>query len=386
MRQDLGPGSAHTPADRQTRSARGGAAFHAHPWRRPSLAAKASARRFGKPRLAASVLGAVPMPDSTANPLRAHSGLAAAAPATVQRDRWRSGLWRLADPKISITSAAALLVGTAVAVHAGAFAPGWLAITALALFCMEVAKNAWGDVIDYDSGTDLAVAPEDRTDFSGGKRVLVDGLLTRAQTWSIAAAFAAVGIGLGAVIVFWREPEALWIGLFALVLGWSYHGPPLRLVYRGFGELVVVLCYGPLMVVSTTLIQTQQWLASAVWVSVPLGLMIAAFLWVNEFPDYRADQGAGKRNLVVLLGRQRASRTLPWIYLTAFAVLALTPGVTGLPRAAWAGFLAVPFAVYACWQTWQHPTDFHRTHPVQPAALIAFNAYALGSSIGIMVG
>ena len=46
---------------------------------------------------------------------------------------------------------------------------------------LEVAKNAWGDVYDYDSGTDLAVQPADRTPFSGGKRVLVDRLLTRAQ-------------------------------------------------------------------------------------------------------------------------------------------------------------------------------------------------------------
>ncbi|MDH3413795.1 MAG: 1,4-dihydroxy-2-naphthoate octaprenyltransferase, partial [Gammaproteobacteria bacterium] len=87
----------------------------------------------------------------------------------------REGIWRLADPKISITSAAAMLVGVAPAIRIDQFSFDWLAVTALAMFCMEVAKNAWGDVIDFNSGTDLAVLPEDRTAFSGGKRVIVDG-------------------------------------------------------------------------------------------------------------------------------------------------------------------------------------------------------------------
>lgn len=299
---------------------------------------------------------------------------------------FRAGLWRLADPKISITSVAAMLVGVAVAVRAGAFAPGWLAVLAVALFAMEVAKNAWGDVIDFDSGTDLAVAPEDRTDFSGGKRVLVDGLLTRAQTWWIAGVFSLIGISLGAVIVFWREPAALWIGALGLLLGWSYHGPPLKFVYHGLGELAVVLCYGPILVISTTLIQTGAYSLEALWLSIPLGLLITAFLWVNEFPDYRADLGANKRNLVVRLGRERASRLLPWIYAAAFGVLASAPLCTALPRSAWCGFVAAPLAWFAARHTWLRPHDFYRHAPVQPAALLAFVAYALGTALGVMLG
>jgi len=302
------------------------------------------------------------------------------------RAKARLGLWRLADPKISITSAAAMLVGTAVAVHDGHFAPGWLAITALALFCMEVAKNAWGEVIDFDSGTDLAILPAERTDFSGGKRVLVDGLLSRAQTWAIAASFGLVGIALGVVLVFGREPGVLWLGLLGLVLGWSYHGPPLRLCYRGLGEFDVVLCYGPLMVLCTYWIQSQQPSVAVLWVAVPLGLLIAAFLWVNEFPDHRADVGAGKRNLVVRLGPPLASRVLPWIHGSAFVVLALAPWATNLPVAVLVGFLALPFSAFACWYTWRRPTDFYRHHPVQQASLLAFNTYALGSALGILLG
>jgi 1,4-dihydroxy-2-naphthoate octaprenyltransferase len=300
------------------------------------------------------------------------------------RHRPWSGLWHLADPKISITSAAAMLIGVAVAVHEGHFAPGWLLVTAVALFGMEVAKNAWGEVVDFDSGTDLAVAPEDRTDFSGGKRVLVDRLLTRAQTWASAAAFGGAGVALGAWIVFAREPAVLWLGIVGLLLGWSYHGPPLRLCYRGLGELDVVLCYGPLMVLSVYWIQAGPGRCEVLWLAVPLGLLIAAFLWVNEFPDHRADASAGKRNLVVRLGPQRASRVLPWVHGAAYAVLVAAPFASSLPPSVWSGLLAVPFSVHACWHTWREPMDFYRRRAVQPASLLAFCTYALGSGIGVL--
>jgi 1,4-dihydroxy-2-naphthoate octaprenyltransferase len=294
------------------------------------------------------------------------------------------GLWRLADPKISLTSVAGITVGAA-AVLAGAdrsIAWDWLLVTFAAYFCMEVAKNAWGEVVDWESGVDAAVDPADRTSFSGGKRVLVDSLLTQAGTRSIAALFTLLGLGLGAVIVFWREPAAFWIGAIGFVLGWSYHGPPLKLAYRGLGELDVVLCYGPLIVLSTELIQVHAMSLRALWLSLPLGLLIAAFLIVNEFPDYRADAAHGKRNLVVRLGRERAVWLLSAVYAAAFALIACLP-VLGLPKGAWLGGIALVPAAAAAALVAQAPRTFHRHRPAQPLALLAFLVYAGGVASGI---
>lgn len=295
------------------------------------------------------------------------------------------GLWRLADPKISVTSAACMIVGGSLAATEGPIHWPWLAVTGIALFCMEVAKNAWGDVFDFDSGTDLAVAPEDRTPFSGGKRVLVDGLLTRRQTWTIACAFAVVGIGLGAVLVFARAPEALWIGIAGLVLGWSYHGPPLRLAYRGLGELDVLVCYGPLISLATYVVQRRGWNWEVVWLSLPLGVFTAAFLLLNEFPDYRADLPAGKRNLVVRLGRRTASRVLIAGYALGFAGIAALP-FAGLPVTVLLSLLPLPLAVWICVTVRRQPETFYRHRPVQPAALLVFVSYAVTAAVGVAVG
>lgn len=295
-----------------------------------------------------------------------------------------AGFWRLADPKISLTSVASIYLGVSVAAAEGSLSGTWLAVTVLAFFALEVAKNAWGDIFDYDSGTDLAVAPADRTAFSGGKRVLVDGLLTRAQTRAIAIGFALAGLALGVAIVVLREPAALWIGAIGFVLGWSYHGPPLRLAYRGLGELDVVLCYGPLIALSAYLIQAHRLSWEVFWLSLPLGIVIAAFLWVNEFPDFEADRRTGKRNLVARLGRRRAARLLPLIYLAALGVLLALP-LAGLPRTVWLGAPAFAPAAWACVQVWRAPETFHRTQPVQPAALATFLLYAAGAGTGVLL-
>jgi 1,4-dihydroxy-2-naphthoate octaprenyltransferase len=306
-------------------------------------------------------------------------------PAIPGRSKVWQGFWRLADPKISITSLACLVVGAAWVARGGGLHWGWLAVTAAAMFAMEVAKNAWGDVIDFDSGTDLAVRPEDRTDFSGGKRVLVDQLLSRGQTWAIAAGFGGLGIGLGIWLVLARAPEALWLGVVGLVLGWSYHGPPLRLCYRGLGELDVALCYGPLLVLATTVVQTNRYEAGAVWLALPLGLFTVAFLLCNEFPDRRADAPAGKRNLVVRLGLHGASRLLVGVYVLGFAWLALLPAF-GLPRLVWLGLAPAPLAGWVCRQVWRTPDGFWRVAPVQPMALLVFVLYAALAAVGTVWG
>lgn len=67
------------------------------------------------------------------------------------------GIHRLADPKITLASAASLLVGAAAAARQGAPAWGWLLVCVAGIFALETAKNASGELVDYDSGADLAV-------------------------------------------------------------------------------------------------------------------------------------------------------------------------------------------------------------------------------------
>lgn len=172
------------------------------------------------------------------------------------------GFWRLADPKISLASFASMGLGLAAASAGGPIDWGWFAVTLLGVFAIEVAKNASGEVVDFESGVDLAVLPEDRSPFSGGKRVIVDQLLTRRQTTGIAVTCHLLGILAGLVIVAWREPGVLWIGVAGVVIAHFYHGAPFRLAYRGLGEIAVAIAYGPLIFAGTYLVPRRALLGA----------------------------------------------------------------------------------------------------------------------------
>ncbi len=296
---------------------------------------------------------------------------------------WR-GIWRLADPKITLASAASMLLGAAAAVHDGPVAWGWLALAALGIFFLEAAKNASGEVFDFDSGVDQAVTEEDRSPFSGGKRVLVDGLLTRGQTAAAAAAFYAAGIGCGLAVVLAREPAVLWLGLAGVALAFFYHAPPLRLSYRGLGEAAVTAVYGPLICCGTYLVQRGTVPGTIVLLSLPLGLLVGAFLWVNEFPDFRADAAAGKRTLVVRLGREQASAAFGWMVLAAFGGLLALPAA-GLPVGVWLGLAGLPHGLAAARRLRASPGTTARIVPAQAWTLLSFVLTSVGAAVGLVL-
>ena len=298
---------------------------------------------------------------------------------------FRQGFWRLADPKISLASAAAILLGASAAAAAGPLSVGWLALTAFGIFAVEVAKNASGEIFDWDSGTDLRVRPEDRSPFSGGKRVLVDGLLTREQVWGIAIGGYLLAIAAGLAIVRWREGRVLWLGVAGLALAFFYHAPPFRLSYRGLGELAVATCYGPLISGGTYLVQRGAMPTSVVLLSLPLGLLVGAFLWINEYPDFTADAASGKRTLVVRLGRRGGAIGFGAIGVAAALVLALLPAA-GLPRSVCLGGIAAFRYVPAARMLNAAPDDTARIVPAQAMALQAFLLYAIGASAGLFLG
>jgi 1,4-dihydroxy-2-naphthoate octaprenyltransferase len=295
-----------------------------------------------------------------------------------------AGLWRLADPKVSLASFASLFLGACAAAATGPFHWGWFALTFAGIFAIEVAKNASGEVFDWDAGVDQAVEDRDRSPFSGGKRVLVDGLLSRRQARGIAAAGYALGIAAGLAIVAWREPRVLWLGLAGTALAYFYHAPPLRLAYRGLGELAVAVCYGPLIALGTFVVQRARWDAELAGLACALGLLIAGFLVANEFPDYRADRAGGKRNLVVRLGRARGAWLFAAISLAAYlgsALLVLAhdePWLLG-------GGIALPASAWAARRLLRDGEEVARIVPAQAAALLAFLLFALGAGAGLLL-
>lgn len=230
------------------------------------------------------------------------------------------GVWRLVDPKIAIASVVPFIVGAAIAYDQGRAISAGIALAAYAaVFLVEVGKNAVNDLADYRSGADLAVREDERSPFSGGKRVLVDGLLTERDLvvigWSAMIAAGAVGVA----VALHTRPALLLLGFVASLVGAAYSLPPVKLSYRGWGEAAVFLTYGPGVVLGSLLLFGGDVNAAAVAIAVCFGALIANILLVNEMPDERADRSVGKRTLVVRLGRDRATSLFALLFAATFS-------------------------------------------------------------------
>ncbi len=230
-----------------------------------------------------------------------------------------------------LASLVPFVAGAAIAHREGARVSPLLALVALgAVFCVEVGKNAVNDLYDFRSGADLGVRPAERTPFSGGKRVLVEGLLTERQVILNACVGFALALLLGLYLGLAVDARLFALGAAAAAVSIAYTAPPFKLCYRGLGELAVFVTYGPGIVLGTEWLFERRITTTAVWASLSLGALIANVLLVNELPDERADRGAGKRTWVVRLGRRGALWAAAILFLIGFGlpVIAIAAGET----------------------------------------------------------
>ena len=304
----------------------------------------------------------------------------------MSRSSFATGLWRLGDPRLTLASVSSLALGTAAAAREGPIHFGWLFVTVAGIVALEIAKNASGELSDFESGADQAVRPEERSPFSGGRRVLVDGLLSRSETKAISVVTYAIGILCGLIIVIGFEPKVLAIGVAGVLLAWTYGSRPLQLAYHGWGETAVAISYGPLICCGAFLVQRHALSPAPFWLSLPLGLLIGGFLWINEFPDARADALAGKRNCVVRLGRRRSAYAFAAILATAFLLQACLP-VLGVPYyGAWAGLLGLPLAAAAAIRAIRFPEVTERIVGAQACTRMSFVMLAAASAAALVMG
>ncbi len=237
-----------------------------------------------------------------------------------------------------------VLLGILIAVRHGSF-DMWLALlTVIGASFAHLAINVTNDIFDTLSGADAAnVNP---TQFSGGSRVLLYDLLTLRQLITVALVLYA-GAGAIGLLLVWLTGSLtlLGIGLAGIAVGVAYTAPPLKLVYRGLGEVAVALGFGPIMLLGAYVVQTGRLALEPFVVSITVGILVALILYVNEIPDRSGDAAAGKRTLPVRLAPDTVTGGYLVAALLAFAVIVL--GVAGglLPWPTLAALAAVPLAL-----------------------------------------
>jgi len=224
---------------------------------------------------------------------------------------------------------APVLVGTALAAHDGQFDLGAAALCLVFALLIQVGTNFANDYYDFIKGADTAARV-------GPTRAVAAGLvrpevMRRAMIGVFAAAFFA-GLGL----VAWGGPWLIVIGVASIACGVAYTGGPFPLGYNGLGDVFVFVFFGLVAVGATYFVQAGRLTTEAVVAGIPIGLLAANILVVNNYRDVETDTVAGKRTLVVRWGRGFArtqfnaslgvALAIPiWFLVRGFSVWCLLP-------------------------------------------------------------
>jgi 1,4-dihydroxy-2-naphthoate octaprenyltransferase len=186
----------------------------------------------------------------------------------------------------------------------------WLVLGGASL--AQVATNASNDYFDHTSNADeinKVASP-----FNGGSRVIQVGLMTPGQVLLTAlvsiAGTVAIGFHLNHQVSgeFFGNTPILWTGIIGTFLALGYTGDPVRLGYKGFGEIAIAVGFGPVMVLGAHYVLTgsihnnviSQWnWVEALIASIPIAILVMLIVWINQFQDAPSDAAVGKNTWVV---------------------------------------------------------------------------------------
>ncbi|MEJ2070599.1 MAG: prenyltransferase, partial [Syntrophobacterales bacterium] len=196
------------------------------------------------------------------------------------------------------------------------------------------------------------------TPFSGGSRVIQEGELAAATVRNLAYGCLGLGVVCGLVLMYYGRPWVAVLGLFGLVAAYLYSASPVQLMSKGLGEITIFLAFGPVLSLGAYYAMTSRVSPAGFYLGLPLGFLITAILWINEFPDLEADTAAAKEHLVARLGLRRSRMVYAGLMLAPFLSLPFLMELFDFPGHLFAGLVALPLAANAVRQAWvTPPTD-----------------------------
>jgi 1,4-dihydroxy-2-naphthoate octaprenyltransferase len=238
-----------------------------------------------------------------------------------------------------------VLLGLAVAARTGFFDALTALITLLAASAVHLGLAVANDVFDTLLGADDANPTP--TKFGGGSSVLQNALVTIREMSILALGCYAVAAALGLLLMLMRGSPALLIfsglGLFISV---AYTMPPFKLVYRGLGEIATAIGFGPVMLLGAYTVQSHGSISlEAFLASLPVALLVAMILYVDEIPDRAGDAQAGKRTLPVRWSQETVIRVFDMAAAASFVAVMAGVAVGLLPLPGLLVLVAIPLAI-----------------------------------------
>ena len=229
-----------------------------------------------------------------------------------------------ARPKTLAAAVIPVLVGTALAAARGAADYPKAAICLVFAVLVQIGTNFANDYFDFIHGADTAAR-------TGPRRAVAAGLVSPARMRGATALVLGAAFLVGLLLVREGGWILLPVGIACIACAVAYTGGPYPLGYHGLGVVFVFLFFGLVAVATTFYVQAHRLSADVAGCAAAVGLLAANILVANNYRDAETDARAGKKTLVVRLGRGFAI----WQYGLSAGLALLVPALLPLAGYRW---------------------------------------------------
>ena len=221
------------------------------------------------------------------------------------------------------------------------FLPIDAALVLVGALLTHASVNAFNNYFDYRSKID---AKTPKTPFSGGVNILVKGMMKPSQALAVCLCTLICAALIGVYFL---------VRLFNVLLPLIVYGAIIIVFYTpvfsrvpALSEIVAGSGFG-LMGLGVYVTQTGLIDATGIAILIPITILVALLLFLNEFPDAEIDKGAGRRHIVILLGKKGSA----WLYVAGeaatYASIILAVVVGAAPFPVLISLLSLPIAYKA---------------------------------------
>jgi len=244
-------------------------------------------------------------------------------------------------PPFLLLTPIAYSVGIASAYIVGSFDIFRVLLGLVGALLAHISINVINDYFDYKSGLDFTTKP---TPFSGGSGMLISGTLQAKDVYKFAMGSLIIGSSIGIYFAYTMGWMLLPLVAAAAISIYFYTS---AFSHWYIGEIITGINFGPLMVLGGYFIMTGQYSYSALAAGVIPGILVGTLLFLNEFPDMEADKGVGRKNVVISLGLEKASKIYVALIASTYAWVLICVATSLLPYTALVTFITLPTALKA---------------------------------------
>jgi 1,4-dihydroxy-2-naphthoate octaprenyltransferase len=295
----------------------------------------------------------------------------------------KAGSWKawLMLPRFQFMPLTVILVslGTAIAAYEGYFHLGHFLLAMIGSILVHITVNVINDYHDYVDGIDLNTR---RTPFSGGSGVLPSSLLKPRQAFWLATLCLLIAMVIGFYFCFVKG----WF-LFPLLLmaGFSAYFYNVYLSKWLMGEFFAGLNFGPLLVSGSYYVQTGRYSWETLFASLAPGFLTSNLLFLNEFPDWEADQRGGRKHWVITLGKKDASYLFVALLVASYLCIVIGVFTKIMPLVTLIGLGTMGFGWKAAKGALRYYDNMEKLVPVLGANVITILGTQALLALGYMI-